>query len=448
MTTRLYLSALFTAALVGACGGLLYPGPEPDGGLQAQDGGVDPRLDGGAGTGLALLAACPIINVRRCEALQRCGLIAVTQEALASCVAYFAATDCGAELVSRVQVGTLRYHSAQAAGCAQGWVERACADFGSPPEACGGLTSAAAPLQASCYGGRYRECTEGVCVGGSCPKLCRLPGTPGELCEQKADCREALYCRQASATGALGMCAEYAGQGETCDAHKLCGAGLFCARLGRCEALREEGAPCQPGACVTPAWCADGPDGGTCLARAGEGGACSLSEGCALELVCLPEIQQCAPPGPLPKDAACYPSQHCEVPLVCAGALDGGVGLCAAATQAGGDCAADRECSAELACLEAKDGGRCGGPQADGEFCAADRHCQLFSRCKQGVCERLSSLGEPCGTLGCLYGTCTQSDDGGSSCAGLGTPNAPCERDEQCQSRRCVAGACLAACSP
>src|SRR6187431_2375741 len=84
------------ALLLVACS-TPVPGAEdtgvPDSGFDAGvgDGGVGggPQNDGG----LPLASACTVLNARRCEYLQRCGLI--SEPAVRDCLAWQQATSCG-----------------------------------------------------------------------------------------------------------------------------------------------------------------------------------------------------------------------------------------------------------------------------------------------------------------------------------------------------------------
>src|SRR5262245_51256366 len=88
-------------------------------------GGGGGGSSGGGGTvveGLPLATACSTLNRKRCEYLERCGLIGGSMEALLDCQAWLVTTWCGpTKWPARVDVGTLLYDGKQAQACADAW---------------------------------------------------------------------------------------------------------------------------------------------------------------------------------------------------------------------------------------------------------------------------------------------------------------------------------------
>ncbi len=415
-------SVLGLSLLVAACAS--GAGPHDDGnyvGLPGSDGGSigegDGSPDAGAGGGLPLELACLTLNGQRCDYLQRCGLIAPGEASHGDCMDLLGATACGPTLwPARVKKGTLSYHAGSALQCADDYLTRACESWREQPAACGEITSAAVALGGKCYGGGPTECRSGTCTGGTCPRICREPGGPGELCEVDADCRAAHYCKPLVSGRGVGSCTAVGTSRAACAGDAQCVDGHFCNWLQRCERYAVEGESCQQSTCAAAYWC-NASAGRVCSPRVEAGGSCSTDAQCLSALRCDPESKTCASPGPV-------------------------------VTRAEGDpCTVALECAEPLTCVPGADGGSCGPRQDEGAACTSDRDCSLFSRCVDATCTRLPRPGEPCAALGCLYGTCELTGDAWT-CRGQGGPNAACSADAQCASGRCVAGACLAACSP
>lgn len=428
-------------------------GPVPRDSGWSRDAGVT-RADAGTATGLALESACQVLNATRCEYLQRCDLVESGDAAREDCELYLATTDCGpAAWPARVLEGTLRYDGDSAQACAQAWAERACASFESEPAVCASITAPAALLGGKCFGGPQQECVSSVCTGGTCPRQCRLPGGSGDVCEVNADCQSGFFCRRTVSGSALGTCSAYRASGESCDPQRPCQAGYYCGEFGVCQPLKKVGDPCVTGACEKSAYCAVTANGSVCAPRLGEGRTCGADAECEATLLCLTETKTCATPGPIAAGEPCSRRQFCEVGLTCVGTrpdptASPTLGACATAIADGGACTSSFDCEKPLACDLTPEGGTCGPRLDDGAACVEDRDCALFSECLGGQCTRIPRAGEPCPAGECLYGNCEPGGDGGLVCEGLGGPNAPCERDEQCASLRCVFGACLAACTP
>lgn len=429
-------------------------GPGPVGPPGASDGGTGIGADGGA-EGLSVDSACAVLNARRCAFLQRCGLIATGNDAKRDCELYFTATECGpSRWPVRVKEGTLRYSSTAAQACAAAWDVHECDSFASPPQSCSNITTPNAVLGGVCYGGRTQECKEGVCTGGTCPRKCRLPGAPGDICETSTDCGSNLYCQKTLSGGVLGTCAAWGTTGSTCDAQRPCGHGFYCRPdFSVCEPVRKVGEACVTGQCEASAFCSYGANGGFCVSRGVEGDACADDAQCRAELICLSETGTCAPRGPLPLNASCSRRQQCTSGLACVGTQPDpfsppSMGTCLPPMEEGETCTSSYDCQAPLSCGVGTDGGTCDVRLADGQACHADRDCQLFSRCVNAACTPVPRPGDPCTSLGCLYGACASDVDGGTRCGAALGLNAACTRNDECASLRCEAGACLAVCSP
>lgn len=426
-------------------------GPPPaDGGNTGDPHGSS---DAGAGVypGLALDSACSVLNGRRCGFLQRCGLAPAGGDAQRACAQYFTETSCGPSLwPARVKEGTLLYDGAQAQACAQAWDSHVCSDFAIEPEPCRRLHVPAAPLGGICLGGPARECKEGSCTGGTCPRRCRAPGTSGDVCERDGDCTTGLYCRRTATSGTVGTCAAYPTAGDNCDSFRPCGPGTYCGEFSLCASFRQAGESCVPGSCAPSTWCAMTADGGVCMEGADVDGPCSYDAQCASSLLCLKETGRCGSPGPLPQGAACTLRQTCAIGLTCVGTHNTqtpGVGTCLPPVPAAGPCTSTFDCEAHSACDPALDGGTCAERLDEGAPCRQDRDCNVFSRCHAGACTALPSPGEPCPQGACTHGTCGAAD-GGVMCTGMAGTGTPCTRNAECRSLQCVAGACLPACSP
>ncbi len=456
--------ALAAMLALGCSSAPLSPGdsgPEADAGVVGgggqSDGGA--RTDGG---GLPLESACDVLNASRCEYLQRCGLIAEGDDALEDCEAYLRVTRCGpTRWPARVQAGTLQYHPANAAKCADAWLTQECRAFETEPRVCEDLTSPAASLGGRCYGGLRGECVEGVCTGGTCPRSCRARGDVGELCEETNDCKTWLYCRTSSPGSALGVCTAFGIDGAECDEHQPCAKGYVCGGFSRCEPAANVGEACTEGTCTEDAWCAVTTNGtGTCQPRAQEGDACTESAQCRPDLLCRPETGTCEPRTGVAEGEPCSREQTCAGGLECVGTAGDplsdrplGLGVCEAGRLIHAPCTSSWDCETPMACAMTEDGdggvtGECGPRLKDGAACVETRDCSVLSACLAGQCVRLPQPGDSCGDGVCLYGACETADDAGLVCKGPGGPNAMCSENDDCASLRCVSGRCLAACTP
>lgn len=455
MTAPRALLLSFVLALVLGLGSCGQPVGNPDGGSQdagqgdaGRDGGVD------AGTpdaGLAWGAACTVFNTRRCEYLRQCGLIAADDDARRDCLAWLTATWCGPSLwPSHVApaAGTLKYDPVEALGCADGFVGRACADYESLPAACSRFLSPNAYSRQACYDG-YQDCTEGVCRGGACPRTCQPRGAAGEVCRLDTDCRTGLFCRVTNTAAGIGLCTAFGVGGASCDSQQLCGPGLNC--LGStCQSPPTEGSACPALICDATAWCQTTPDGGICTGRGSLDQNCSDDVQCLDDLLCDTLRGKCEPRQLTQPGALCGSRQKCPVGTVCLGASVTQLGSCAAPRAEGEPCAVSSECNAHLSCTQANDGGRvCGGRAQAGSPCSFDRDCHVLSRCKLGSCVDLPVTGGSCeDTQECLWGPCSLQGDAGAMCVERYGPGALCQSDMDCASQKCIAGRCLASCSP
>ncbi|MFL5322431.1 MAG: hypothetical protein ACJ790_22420 [Myxococcaceae bacterium] len=446
------LLAAAIVAIVFACSESLTQsdaGPQPG---ETTDAGRDGGTSGTDG-GLTFQNACALINQKKCEYLQHCGLIASGQAAVRDCASILVNTECGPTLwPARVAVGTLRFNPIIASACAAAYdpSTRDCEDYAQTPSLCDQFLSAGSSLNASCYGGIWRECASGVCRGLSCPRTCRAPGAVGEDCSADGECSAdaGLYCLPSGA-GTSGACTSFGSVDAGCSALTRCQTGLFCNGVGHCQPLRQSGESCTDGTCVISQWCASTPDGGVCTPRS-DNGPCSDDRMCREGFVCVPQSQSCGSRGPIPSGSPCGSGQSCANGFSCVGVTTTTLGACGSPLPEGQGCVGDRDCRNDLSCLPA-DGSvdlRCAQRQDDGKPCSQDRDCQLYSACKGGSCFRLPRLGEACTGNECVFGSCTPVNDGGSMCTGLLPPNATCSFDAECSSARCAAGTCLAACAP
>ena len=431
-----------------------------DGGTAGQvDGGSAPPgsgRDGGSPPGFTAANTCAQVNAAQCAALQRCGLVAEGAAALRECAAFLVETSCGPSLwPARVAAGTLRLLPSVAYACAQAWTVRPCDLVTEAPDVCAGFLQPAAGSGGSCYGGAWEECPAGeVCRGIACPRSCRQPGNAGEDCAADGDCAtgQGLYC-QLDGDGTAGACANPSVVGGPCGGWTRCAQGLFCNDSALCERKHLLGLPCSADdQCLETLYCAlvPGENGSRCLQRFPDGTGCERSSQCRPGSACVPQSSTCAPKGPLPVGTDCGTGQVCTPELSCVGRTAASAGVCIPPLPEGTPCLHAADCESHLSCVPATGplDLRCGQRLPTGSPCALDRDCQFLSACIHGACAPLPSKGAPCTGHGCLYGSCAVQPDGGGACAGLLGPNAPCTFNDECSSGRCVAGACLAACTP
>lgn len=461
MKSLLTLGLLVT---LGACTtGSSGEGGGTGGGSGGGAGGAGAGGGGGAIStsdgGLNVKVACTVLNARKCEYLQRCGLI--SEPAVRDCLAWLQATSCGqTKWSARVDpmVATLRYDPAVGQACAEAWQARACQDYGGEPAACGSnglkfvLPNALAGQ--SCYDG-YSECVDPmmyVCRGATCPRKCSPRGATGQDCRETSDCSSALYCRITNLATGAGKCTAYGLADAGCDVDQPCSSGppsLVC-YAGRCTQPPPANSACLGSICDENAWCLSAPDGGTCKPRGGPGGSCTDDVQCLPNLLCEVLTGQCVARTLPTVGATCGQRQTCPAGTVCLRATPTALGECQPPLDAGLSCNSSNDCQAHLACI-GLDGGLalgCGPRQSDGMRCTENRDCQVLSVCKGQTCTRRPTTGDSCtATQSCLFGPCVAAD-AGSICTEPFGPGVVCAVDADCGSGRCVIGKCLPACTP
>lgn len=445
------LALAFVGALVVSCNTVSLTRPDagtPDGGEMPGDGGSDAGLPPGD-AGLEVDSACAVLNQKRCEYLQRCGLIGSTADDAERCQKQLEATWCGpGTWPARVAQGvaTLKYDGHLAQDCADALATRSCAEWEGLPGSCSNFLKPAANLRQACYGD-YRECTEGVCRGAACPRSCLPRGVTGEVCRQDEDCVARLFCRPSIITPGLGTCTAWAGLGEPCDTDTRCLEGLWC-HLNQCRQLPPAGVACFYGRCDEEAWCDVALDGGTCLPRKGLGAGC-LPGQCLPDLVCGARSGVCEPTVLDQVGVPCTPEQTCPPGTVCAEWTASAPGTCEGPHGEGEACVRHGDCKAHLACLPGDGGAVCGKRLDDGQPCADARACQVHSTCAGGECRELREPGQSCEqTKACLWGPCVDAGTAGLKCAAPLGPGAACITGADCASGHCEQGACLTSCTP
>ncbi len=437
--------------LLASC--VVLPPIAPDSGHPDASTDAGP-IDGGAGGGgqsdggLPLKSACTVLNARRCEYLQRCGLISTA--AVRDCLAWQQATSCGpSKWQARVEapISTLRYDAQLAQICAETWATRKCSDYATEPGACGSrflLPNA----YLACYDG-YKECASGVCRGAACPRSCQPLGAAGDVCRDNPDCKSGLYCRVTTLATGSGLCTAYGQVTHVCDVDQPCASGLLCS-AGKCVQPPAANQACLGGSCDESAWCLSGSDGGQCKPRMGLGAGCTDDVQCLSTLLCEVLTGQCVPRMLTTAGAVCGLRQICPQGTVCLRATATALGECQSPLDGGSACMSSNDCQGHLACI-GLDGGLalgCGPRQPDGMRCTENRDCQLLSICRQQTCVRLPTTSDSCTQAqSCLFGPCVATD-AGATCTEPFGPGVLCTRDSDCSSSRCVTGKCLPSCTP
>jgi hypothetical protein len=402
-----------------------------------------------------------VLNARKCEYLQRCGLL--SELGVRDCLAWLQATSCGpTKWPARAEapVSTVRYDPYVAEACAEAYQKRACTDLGTEPAACVNLAGGEkfvlpnALLGQNCYDG-YQECVDpavNACRGATCPRKCQPKGQPGDDCRVGADCSGAdLFCRITNPTTGSGKCTRFGLADAGCDAEQPCGAALVC-HAGRCAAPPAAPSPCLGTFCDDLGWCLSGADGGVCQSRVGEGVACTDDVQCLQpNLLCEVLTGKCVAKKLNTVGAPCGTRQTCPAGTVCLHATPTSLGECGSPLDAGAGCMTSNDCQPHLACV-GLDGGLalgCGPRQPDGMRCTETRECQALSLCKGQKCMRRPTTGDSCTeTQSCLFGPCVAQPDGGAICTEPFGPGVVCTGDGDCGSGRCVIGKCLPACTP
>lgn len=270
-----------------------------------------------------------------------------------------------------------------------------------------------------------RDCQDGLDCGAG--DVCRPPSGNGGPCEPylHSQCAEGLSCR-ADAT-----CGPPRAVGELCGSvSEACADCTRCLSLDgeiRCRARPLLGERCDGTFdCADGLWCDDSVGPGVCATVVGAGGDCSASIfACDDELDCTDDV--CLAQVGLGGDctvARCQDELHC-VEGACRA---GGVGdPCADSS----DCDDDQGavCTVELAC---------GAPRAAGGACAADDQCAAELFCDNGACGALPGAGVACAAGRCASSAYCDVDD---ACVAKGQGGEQCNTDAQCASGFCAAGA-------
>ena len=227
----------------------------------------------------------------------------------------------------------------------------------------------------------------------------------GQPCSLSQECEGDAYCEGAACPATAGTCAARGADGEGCWTVDECQSGLAC----------------QAGICQPPGSMSGGPCGGS------TGLSCPLDELCVNDAPADAGI--CTPLSALRTrqlDEPCtlFGTELCEPELVCAmTALE--VQACKAAAPSGGSCfyAAPSMCPA-------------------GEYCDANP----VSDEAEGTCTPLPRDGEACGSPEgrCANGLSCDTAVAPPTCVRLADLDQSCERDADCRSRFCAAGACAA----
>lgn len=443
--------------LLAACAGGLTPNGGTGGGGLATGGGSGASAGGsgggGAVVGLPVSSACSVLNARRCEYLERCGLIQQGSDtARRDCQAWLLSTWCGpTKWPARVAAGTLYYDGRLGQSCADSWAGRACEDFEAVPVSCTRMISPnVSPLQA-CYDG-YNECTDNqVCRGAACPRSCQPLGAVGDSCQLDSDCRSLLYCKRAVLVTGAGTCENLGISNSVCGPDEPCAPAFTCV-AGRCIVPPAVGAPCATGGiCDESSWCSFSDGGSHCALRVGLNERCTDDVQCATGYLC--QSGRCEPRLLAAVGAMCTDRQTCPTGTTCVGATPGGMpGSCRAPLDGGEPCIASDDCRKHLACAS-PDGGfelECGFRRPTGAACTVDRDCQVLSRCIGKVCMRLPVVNESCtDERVCLTGPCSATQDGGTFvCGEKLLAGFRCTADTDCASGRCVGSMCLTGCAP
>lgn len=438
--------------LLGACFDGTFPDdprrrPPPESPSRRPDGGFFILPDGGT---VDPVAICQKLGELQCEGLLACGLVTANDAGMGACEAWLATVGCGPySWTARVSAGTIAVDRDAAEQCAASLMSVECNALSEPSAfPCAPFLLPNRALGASCYGGPFDECRDGICRGASCPRACRAPGIAGEVCGADEECAAGLHCAIVS-SGGLGACAAAGALGEPCGAGYRCEDALHCGAKDTCETRRPIGAPCEGDACVREAYCdLSGEQGGMCAASRLEGEPCEGDLECIDGTFCDDFDGRCASRATLPGGSPCTLRQTCAFGLSCVGASTNRKGLCGVPNSEDAACLHGSDCATFLSCMPG-DAGRsvCSRRQGLGGACDEDRDCTLDARCIDGSCQPLTLPGGDCSARPCLFGACA-SEDGGARCIGLGAPSASCSGDPDCGSGQCVDGRCLAVCAP
>jgi hypothetical protein len=232
-----------------------------------------------------------------------------------------------------------------------------------------------------------------------------LPG--GSTCESDSQCQSGTCDLTGGDAGftICGSCFPQSGIGQACQG-RSCGAGAACVYTGG--------------------------NGSTCVAVtvSGAGGACD-GEGkqCEAGLVCNTASHVCASPGAA--GAPCAFDVDCASGLVCPPSSTGGAARCASPGQAGARCGLDSQCSTGLGCDA--NAGTC----AQVTYVGAGQPCTGTTRCLVGTCPVIVSPGGGTGS-----GTCPPVVADGQPC---NDATGTCDTFANCNHGVCTlgyAGAC------
>jgi hypothetical protein len=267
----------------------------------------------------------------------------------------------------------------------------------------------------------------------SCPmQICQHVGAAGEPCD---------YTCQDGATCVGGTCLANLPSGAACGAagQASCSDELFCgpSTPGTCMPRAGEGGACaDSSACWDHQYCDSTKH---CHDRLGLGGDCSFdASSCQTFSACDPTTHKCV--------AASHLGELCGdilgIPtILCGGGVcaqdANNVGHCLTLVDDGGACAQDYECSS----------GKCTGgtctplPTNDGAACTKTEDCSSgLCDFTNGVCVAKIANGAACtDSLFCMSGFCS-----GGMCAAPGPIGAACTDGSGCASGHCAAGVCAA----
>lgn len=256
-------------------------------------------------------------------------------------------------------------------------------------------------------------------------------------CYQTYECQTGLYCLTAAACP--GTCEARVGEGEVPGSWEGCLEGFYLADDGLCRAYVPLNGSCDnsafpPTRCVEGAFC----DGTLCVARRGEGGACTGSQQCGGVYVCLDGV--CSLPGAL--GDSCSGAGECWFEYACLQTQSGMDGTCAQKGAEGGTCYDYDDCETSLSCvggnLSTGVAGTCISESAVDGPCEYDAHCAdglicLRGRGSVGTCQAPRMIGEAClGSSTCVEGSYCSGSSDPAVCAARIAPDASCTQSDSC----------------
>jgi hypothetical protein len=218
-------------------------------------------------------------------------------------------------------------------------------------------------------------------------------------------------------------------QSGTCNL--MAGDGGF-SSCGTCYSTSGIGQACMGRSCGAGAACAyAGGNGDTCVAvtLSGAGGTCDgQAHQCDPGLVCGTTTHACAAPGAA--GTPCNYDSDCAASLVCPPSATGGF-ACASPGQAGARCTQDTHCATGLGCDT--NAGTC-GPVT---YVAAGQACSGSTRCLVGSCPFNAGTG---GNGGTVSGTCPSVIPDGQPCNAHLSDAQSCDTFANCENGVCVLG--------